>query len=517
VTFDGGAIHSARLIERCMSADCMTTRTDVPPSDQQLHAKSKPKQRASSNAKRRKKTPDALIASSDSNSCSTGSKANTDSIQTQHTKAEMDTTDSLTASTPLDSPSRPLKSSLRKPGVASATSISTTDLEQKVVDAILALRTSIVNEMNSEDNEESSSPDINHFLDKRIYKISKTGDDKSSTVTNHAPKVFRHIRQRAQIDDHDFLEEWSARTFNKLGGAKDHTKFIFSKNGKYVLQTIKPSQGKILLNVLVPYYEHIILHPNALLTKILGFYELKRRHGATSTTKKYLIVTQNRLHGNISDLYFLKASQSWPAFSNLPYNSNWPTACNTPSDKGSPKFSAVTPKNVSGCLVDLADGDARDQFLKQMHSDTQFLIDNQIDDYAFMIALKSSDAQGGNKIQQSTSDSDFSRRGSGMLFFVESSSRSIPKLNSKQCTKIKRKHSQTLKNIKNASKVHEQPWKNVSAVKKEGSGKAVICSFGIIDFLSQQKKKKTHHYAKNFASLTRTALNLSIEEEPKNT
>lgn len=100
-------------------------------------------------------------------------------------------------------------------------------------------------------------------------------------VTTYAPKAFARLRSKFGIDETDFCKIMQTPLVsfqsNSKGAARAGLFFFFTRNGAYMIKSIKRSEAKTLLKLLPKYYKYMSNHVRAkrsLLTRICGLYEM---------------------------------------------------------------------------------------------------------------------------------------------------------------------------------------------------------------------------------------------------
>lgn len=108
------------------------------------------------------------------------------------------------------------------------------------------------------------------------------GDNVTAHITAHAPDTFSDLRSRFGIAERDFqvsmLESGPYISFqsNSKGAARAGGVFFFTRDGNYMMKTIKKAEGKALLEMLPKYHKHMRHNGRrSLLTRFCGMYTVK--------------------------------------------------------------------------------------------------------------------------------------------------------------------------------------------------------------------------------------------------
>ena len=162
----------------------------------------------------------------------------------------------------------------------------------------------------------------NDFVDSIKHEINFTNYDLNDEETKnseyldikiieYAPKCFKYLRDLEQIDIDEMIQSFLPKN-NKAGMKKSAGKsgsfFISTDNGEYMIKTLKMDEFELIRNsFLAKYIEYITGHPNSLLCRIYGIYNLIQYNGDDF----YIIVMRNvigSLKDNIVAKFDLKGS-----------------------------------------------------------------------------------------------------------------------------------------------------------------------------------------------------------------
>ncbi|XP_020586646.1 phosphatidylinositol 4-phosphate 5-kinase 1-like isoform X2 [Phalaenopsis equestris] len=94
---------------------------------------------------------------------------------------------------------------------------------------------------------------------------------------DYCPKVFRHLRKLFSVDPSDYVKAIcgtdSLRELSSPG--KSGSLFFLTQDDRFIIKTVRKSEVKILIKMLLNYYKHVCKHENSLLTKFYGVHCVK--------------------------------------------------------------------------------------------------------------------------------------------------------------------------------------------------------------------------------------------------
>jgi len=344
--------------------------------------------------------------------------------------------------------SLPLKSSLKNNSKSMVHyQLSTEEITDiDVCDAILSIRSSILQEKQEHMYHPPDALQISDFLVKKVYTLSRRGLEKRMKVTNFAPNVFSSIRQFFQVDDLDYLNVWSHKSLLSLKNDKNKTKFIFSTTSKYVIVCIKGTESKLLRDFMPSYYAYVVSNPNTLLGRMLGHFRLKKRV-SRKTIKTYLIVYQNLFPKRVDKLYVIKPSGT-VGKSNSIYNPNWPAW----KDQSVQFYYTHQITQQQHSPLPNITNEIKELFIVQLKSDSEFLAKNQLCDYTFILGtLANTDGQNSD----SAPSSPFNKRKvQNEKRLVKSQKSTSLDVSNKQIRKVKSQRSSSHSDTQHGSDLH---------------------------------------------------------------
>ena len=105
-------------------------------------------------------------------------------------------------------------------------------------------------------------------------------------VTDYAPAAFHFVRALSGVSRAAHLASLTrglAGEGGEAGAGKSGQLFFQTRDGAYVLKTIKPSELPVLLKMLPSYAAFLARHPCSLLPRFFGLtsFALPKRHGGT--------------------------------------------------------------------------------------------------------------------------------------------------------------------------------------------------------------------------------------------
>lgn len=119
---------------------------------------------------------------------------------------------------------------------------------------------------------------------------STSGNDVTAQVTAYAPEVFADLRSRFGITKESFQksilgdESFISFQSNSKGAARVGGAFFFTRDGAYMIKTIKKEEVKTVLDMLPNYHKHIEKNgKKSLLTRFSGIFTVTIKEKKTKT------------------------------------------------------------------------------------------------------------------------------------------------------------------------------------------------------------------------------------------
>lgn len=69
--------------------------------------------------------------------------------------------------------------------------------------------------------------------------------------------------------------------------------FYFTEDSKYMIKTISKNEKAFLRRIIKNYYEHIMLNPSTMISRIYGLHQMRISQTKSQVKKIYLIVIAN--------------------------------------------------------------------------------------------------------------------------------------------------------------------------------------------------------------------------------
>ena len=154
-----------------------------------------------------------------------------------------------------------------------------------------------------------SQENLNKYLTNMLYSIQTINFDKRKEevfiLKEFAGIIFNNIRLYLGFDKDDFISSISPQDFitelmisnqtifeELCSTGKSGSLFYYTRDGKFIVKTIKKDEYKLIKLILPEYYKHLKANPLSLLPKFLGCYILTRKF-RKKRTKIYFIVMLN--------------------------------------------------------------------------------------------------------------------------------------------------------------------------------------------------------------------------------
>ena len=150
---------------------------------------------------------------------------------------------------------------------------------------------------------------LNKYLTNMLYSIQTINFDKKKEevfiLKEFAGIIFNNIRVYLGFDKDDFISSISPQDFitelmisnqtifeELCSTGKSGSLFYYTRDGKFIVKTIKKDEYKLIKLILPEYFKHLKSNPLSLLPKFLGCYVLTRKF-KKKRTKIYFIVMLN--------------------------------------------------------------------------------------------------------------------------------------------------------------------------------------------------------------------------------
>ena len=154
-----------------------------------------------------------------------------------------------------------------------------------------------------------SQENLNKYLTNMLYSIQTLNFDKKKEevfiLKEFAGIIFNNIRVYLGFDKDDFISSISPQDFitelmisnqtifeELCSTGKSGSLFYYTRDGKFIVKTIKRDEYKLIKLILPDYFRHLKANPLSLLPKFLGCYVLTRKF-RKKRTKIYFIVMLN--------------------------------------------------------------------------------------------------------------------------------------------------------------------------------------------------------------------------------
>ena len=154
-----------------------------------------------------------------------------------------------------------------------------------------------------------SQENLNKYLNNMLYSIQTINFDKKKEevfiLKEFAGIIFNNIRLYLGFDKDDFIASISPQDFitelmisnqtifeELCSTGKSGSLFYYTRDGKFIVKTIKKDEYKFIKLILPDYFRHLKTYPLSLLPKFLGCYVLTRKF-KKKRTKIYFIVMLN--------------------------------------------------------------------------------------------------------------------------------------------------------------------------------------------------------------------------------
>uniref|UniRef100_A0A8C1GUU8 Phosphatidylinositol 5-phosphate 4-kinase type-2 alpha n=1 Tax=Cyprinus carpio TaxID=7962 RepID=A0A8C1GUU8_CYPCA len=282
----------------------------------------------------------------------------------------------------------------------------------------------------------------------------------------YCPLVFRNLRERFSIDDHDFQNSLthSAPLVSEAQG-RSGARFHTSYDKRYVIKTISSEDVAEMHNILKKYHQYIVeCHGTTLLPQFLGMYRL-----TVDGDETYMIITRNVFSHRLSvyKKYDLKGS----------------TVAREASDKEKAKEFPTYKDNdfINDGQKIYIDEESKKTFLDKLRKDVEFLALLKLMDYSLLVGIHDVERAEQEEVESEDNDGEEEGESDGGIVGTPPDS-----------------PSNTLDSTKPLSPGDFNPSIDVYAIKShDNSPRKEVYFMAVIDILQHyDAKKKAAHAAK---------------------
>ncbi|XP_057977667.1 phosphatidylinositol 4-phosphate 5-kinase 8-like isoform X2 [Malania oleifera] len=186
---------------------------------------------------------------------------------------------------------------------------------------------------------------------------------------DYCPMVFRNLREMFKLDAAEYMMsicgDDGLRELSSPG--KSGSIFYLSQDDRFVIKTLRRSELKALLEMLLKYYDHVKQHENTLITKFFGLHRITLKGGkkVRFVVMGNMFCTELRIHRR----YDLKGSSQ----------GRYTKKCEISG--------STTLKDLDLSYEFHMDKSLRESLFKQISLDCMFLESQQIIDYSLLLGL----------------------------------------------------------------------------------------------------------------------------------
>jgi len=154
----------------------------------------------------------------------------------------------------------------------------------------------------------------NHTKD----KIPVLHTNRFAHIEAYAPKIFAKLRSRFGIREEDFMHSilktgpYISFQSNSKGAKRAGSFFFFTRDGSYMVKTIKKDEAETLIKILPEYFKYMSCYAKkSLLSRFCGMYKVKLLHMSANERKKGFvdIFSQREVEENV----FIITNNFFPA------------------------------------------------------------------------------------------------------------------------------------------------------------------------------------------------------------
>ena len=237
-------------------------------------------------------------------------------------------------------------------------------------------------------------------------------------LTSYCPKVFTDLRSIFGISEEQYLKSVLASgpfvsfQSNSKGAARTGTVFFFTRDGSYMIKTIKQEEAQTLLQILPKYHRHMKHNKQSLLTRFCGMYGIQIEEEENdddndtsnlAPTGKFLtFVVMNAVfppeaNQFISERFDLKGSTVGRAVSEEELQSKGSNAVLKDLDLSN-EVDLIKSKNGKEYGITLGVA-SKSSLLAQLRKDVKLLVDCNVMDYSLLVGIVHMDDHHKNDIR----------------------------------------------------------------------------------------------------------------------
>lgn len=244
----------------------------------------------------------------------------------------------------------------------------------------------------------SENDDLSRYLNSLSYSIQTInwGSKRQETfyIKEYAGIIFNNIRKIYNIDKDTFISSISPQDFitemmissstiieELCSTGKSGSLFYYTRDGKFILKTISPTEYAFLKKILPNYFKHLCRNKHTLLPKFLGCYQLVKKVKKTKS-RVYFVIMQNIFSTNkeIHLRYDLKGSK----IGRQVLKENEQIGSNL---KGMKLSFALKDLDLENNKHYFFVGGKKSRIIDQLQRDTLFLAQNDIIDYSLLVGI----------------------------------------------------------------------------------------------------------------------------------
>eukprot|EP00992_Anisonema_acinus_P006890 TRINITY_DN2441_c0_g1_i1.p1 TRINITY_DN2441_c0_g1~~TRINITY_DN2441_c0_g1_i1.p1 ORF type:complete len:479 (+),score=23.99 TRINITY_DN2441_c0_g1_i1:56-1492(+) len=211
------------------------------------------------------------------------------------------------------------------------------------------------------------------------YTVPSLASPTTLTLKNYAPLPFEKLRQKFEISAEMYMAAWDLpdeKLQLKLGAGRSGSLFLKSYDSRFIMKTIPHDECVSTLELMPGLYNHFMKNEDSLIAPIFGVYKFR------SPDDKFVVYVI--VLANIVRPVGLPAGYSEPVIFDLKGRVPKPgKAFRHRGEKG------IVFKDNDLERVFYLTAEKRDRFLRQIKVDLDFLCNNNLMDYSFLIGVVS--------------------------------------------------------------------------------------------------------------------------------
>eukprot|EP00045_Choanoeca_perplexa_P015713 m.201948 g.201948 ORF g.201948 m.201948 type:complete len:1043 (-) comp17058_c1_seq38:71-3199(-) len=138
----------------------------------------------------------------------------------------------------------------------------------------------------------AKAPQLREASPSKVHRTLHLPSNRSLEMVEYQPAQFAILRKTFGIDDADFARSFGVvpTTDCRLGGGSSGSLVLRTMDQKYIVKMIPKQERDVLLQLLPSFVEHVQTHPQTLLNRFCGLFEIKLKKGRTGKYRPFMVM-----------------------------------------------------------------------------------------------------------------------------------------------------------------------------------------------------------------------------------